>query len=102
MAVTLTAVFVLTAYGYGCDCKHGNPTKSGVMPVANFTVAADPKVLPIGTRIHIEGLGEHMVQDIGGKVRGRHVDVFMTSCKAARTFGRQKRLVTILSIPEGI
>lgn len=96
---SLAMSFVLTAYGYGCDCKHGNPTKSGVMPMAEFTVAADPKVLPIGSRIHIEGLGERMVQDIGGKVRGRHVDVFMTSCKEARIFGRQRRLVTILHIP---
>lgn len=99
MAVAMTAIYILTAYGYGCDCKHGNPTKSGIMPVAEFTVAADPSVLPIGTLVLIEGLGERMVHDIGGKVRGQHIDVFMTSCKDAREFGRQQRMVTILHIP---
>jgi 3D (Asp-Asp-Asp) domain-containing protein len=98
---TLTALFVLTAYGYGCDCKHGNPTKSGIMPVAELTVSADLSVLPIGSIVEIEGLGSRMVHDTGGGVKGKHVDIFMTSCEEARKFGRQKRLVTILHIPQG-
>lgn len=99
MAVTLAMAMTITMYGYGCDCKPGNPTKSGIMPVAGHTVAADPDVLPIGSIIYIEGLGQYQVHDIGSKVRGRHVDVFSDSCHAARQWGKRTRRVTVIHKP---
>jgi 3D (Asp-Asp-Asp) domain-containing protein len=92
------ALFVITAYSLGCDAP-GPHTKAGTRPVAGFTVAADPAVLPIGSIIHIEGLGERMVHDVGGKVRGLHIDVYMGSCHEARVFGKQKLAVQVLHLP---
>ena len=90
--------FILTAYGIGCDAP-GPHTKAGTVPVDGFTVAADPLVLPMGAIIHIEGLGERMVHDIGGKVKGRHLDVFMDNCDDAWAFGKQRRIVRVIHIP---
>jgi 3D (Asp-Asp-Asp) domain-containing protein len=102
MAPELALLFVVTAYSTGCDTRPGSRTKAGTLPVAGFTVAADPAVLPLGSIVQVEGLaGERQVHDIGGVVRGRHLDVFMGSCREARQFGRQLRRVRVLHRPRG-
>jgi 3D (Asp-Asp-Asp) domain-containing protein len=95
--VTLLAValWTVTAYGLTCDAP-GPLTKAGTRPVAGFTIAADPRVLPLGSIVWIEGLGERQVHDIGGAVRGKHVDVYVSNCREARQWGRQARLVRVL------
>lgn len=92
------AVFVLSAYGFGCDAPN-RVTKAGVTPVDGWTVAADPRVLPMGSIIHVEGLGERMVQDVGSAIRGRRLDLFMDSCRAALEWGLKKRRVRVLHQP---
>jgi 3D (Asp-Asp-Asp) domain-containing protein len=49
-------------------------TKSGA-PVSNLTVAADLSVFPMGTVLYIDGVGIRVVQDIGGAIKGNHLDV---------------------------
>lgn len=95
-----SAVFVVTGYATGCDTRPGALTKSGKAPVVGVTVAADPAVVPLGSVVHIEGFGERVVHDIGGKVRGQHLDVFMASCGEAIEFGRQPRQVKVLRLAE--
>ena len=52
-------------------------TKTGTRAVEGWTIACDPKVFPMGTILDIDGLGERMCLDIGGAIKGLHVDVFM-------------------------
>lgn len=53
------------------------------------TVAVDPTVIPLGSRLRIAGLpGVYRAEDTGGGIRGAHVDVFMASRTAALEFGR--------------
>ena len=60
-------------------------------------VAADWKVIPKHSRIRIEGLkGTFVVEDKGGAIKGRRIDVWFPSHKAARKFGVSTRRVTIL------
>jgi 3D (Asp-Asp-Asp) domain-containing protein len=92
-------VFVVTAYATGCDTRPGALTKAGTVPVVGFTAAADPEVLPLGSIVHVEGLGERMVHDMGGAVKGRHVDVFMGSCDEARRWGRRLRQLRVVHVP---
>lgn len=47
------------------------------------TVAVDPKVIPLGSKVWVEGYGPGVAEDTGGAVRGWHVDVWMPSCAAA-------------------
>lgn len=95
------AAWTVTAYAIGCDVAAGARTKAGTRPVAEHTIAADPAVLPIGSVVTIDGLpGRRQVHDVGGLVRGRHIDVFMSNCAEARAFGRQRRAVNVLHVPQ--
>jgi 3D (Asp-Asp-Asp) domain-containing protein len=65
------------------------------------TVAADPAVLPLGSRIRVVGAGnysgEYSVEDTGSKVIGRHIDIYMPTNREAKRFGKQRVRVYILS-----
>jgi 3D (Asp-Asp-Asp) domain-containing protein len=78
----------------------GKVTATGDRPTEE-TVAADPDVLPIGSRIRVSGLDErynrtYVVMDTGSKIRGRRIDLYMRNCREAVAFGRRSGSVTIL------
>jgi 3D (Asp-Asp-Asp) domain-containing protein len=65
------------------------------------TVAADPSVLRLGSRIRITVLDEsyngvYVVADTGPKVRGRHVDLYVPNCRDALKFGRRRAEVAVV------
>ena len=72
-------------YDYGN--LRGTPKKVGVTAsgavAAKGTIAADPTVYPFGTRIWIPGYGSGTVQDIGGSIKGAHIDIWFPSQFAA-------------------
>jgi 3D (Asp-Asp-Asp) domain-containing protein len=85
-------VLQATVTGY---CLRGT-MRSGRTVYAG-AVATDPRVIPLGSRLHIEGLGgNYTAEDTGGGVHGAHVDVWFPSCSAAIQWGRQTRTVTVL------
>ncbi|MDA1307817.1 MAG: 3D domain-containing protein [Acidobacteria bacterium] len=91
-----TVRFQVTAY-----CK-GTTTASGVRVKAGMA-AADPKVLPLGSVIRIEGVpakyeGIYTVLDTGPAVQGRILDIYMWSCYEALDFGRRRAAVTVLRL----
>ncbi len=87
-----------------CD---GGPTRSGVNARPGM-VAADPRVLPLGSVIRIKAPGSryegtYTVTDTGAAVKGHDVDIFMTSCVAAKRFGKRRVLAQVLKrgpVPE--
>ena len=85
--------FEITAY-----CIRGT-TKSGAR-VREGMAAADPRVLPLGSTIQIEGSGDwdgiYTVMDTGAAVRGRVVDVYLRDCDEALELGRRTARVTII------
>jgi 3D (Asp-Asp-Asp) domain-containing protein len=88
--------FSVTAY-----CK-GETTAAGVRVRAGMA-AADPKILPLGSVVRIEGLpdaheGIYTVLDTGPEVQGRELDIYMWSCVDALAFGRQRAAVTVLRL----
>lgn len=64
------------------------------------TVAADPRVLPLGSVIRIEGAGPYsgvyQVIDTGPAIKGRRIDIYMPTAREARQFGKKRVLVTVL------
>jgi 3D (Asp-Asp-Asp) domain-containing protein len=55
-------------------------------------IAADPRVLRLGSRVRVEGggySGTYLVSDTGGKIKGKRIDIWMPSCSEARRFGRR-------------
>ena len=87
-----------TAFAY---CS-GTRTSTGAVPLQGLTVAADPSVLPLGSRILITGAeqysGIYTVSDTGSKIRGRVIDIYMNSREAAIQFGRKFVDVRILQV----
>lgn len=69
----------------------GRPKKVGVTArgtqAKTGTIAADPKVFPFGTRLAVPGYGEGVVEDMGGAVVGRHIDVWFPTHGEARRWG---------------
>ena len=96
--------YVITAYCACYDCCNKRPTDkgygitaSGVKAQQGITVAADTKVLPFGTKIYIEGVGERIVQDTGSAIKGKKIDLYFENHQEAWNFGRQTKEVTILN-----
>jgi 3D (Asp-Asp-Asp) domain-containing protein len=85
------------AFSATCYCLKGK-TASGAM-VRRGIVAADPRILPLGTRISISGSshsGTYLVADTGGVIKGRILDIWVPSCAEAIRHGRRKITVTVL------
>lgn len=71
----------------------GNKTATGTIPKAGRTIAVDPKVIPYGTKVWIEGIGFRVAEDCGGAVNGKIIDLFVE--ENALKFGEQKRKVVV-------
>ena len=91
--------FKATAYAISGKTASGKRTRVGI-------VAADPRVLPLGTRIRISGAGAHsgeyVVSDTGRAIKGRDVDIYMENAAAAKKFGRKKVQVEVLTGGESV
>ncbi|HHX51706.1 MAG TPA: DUF348 domain-containing protein [Clostridia bacterium] len=74
----------------------GNPTATGIYPYRGV-IAVDPKVIPLGTRVYVEGYGYAQAQDTGGLIKGDRIDLFMDTEKEAREWGRRVIQVHVLS-----
>ena len=85
----VTLAVQATAYSYT-----GNKTKTGTWPKAG-TIAVDPKVIPLGSRIYVPGYGYGIAEDTGGAIQGHKVDLFMTSVGACNKWGRQTITITV-------
>lgn len=74
-------------------------TASGRM-VSRGLIAADPSVLPLGSRVRLEHpgySGEYLVADTGGAIRGKRIDIWTPSSSEAMRFGRRTVKLTVLS-----
>ncbi len=101
---TEPVLFTVTAY---CTCRIccGNyspevtgreaRTATGSIPQQGRTIAVDPMVIPYGTSVHIDGMGDYIAEDCGGAIRQNHIDVYFESHEAAVMFGTRRLYVTI-------
>jgi len=85
--------FEATAYSLTGSTASGVETHRGV-------VAADPAVLPLGSRIRVHGAGAYSgvytVRDTGSGVNGREIDIYIPDRAEAKRFGRRRVQVEIL------
>lgn len=87
-----------TAYTAKCDGCTG-VTATGIDLNADSNkkvIAVDPSVIPLGSRVHVEGYGEAIAGDTGGDIKGNRIDVHLPTKDAAYGFGRQSVNVTVL------
>ncbi|MDO4286596.1 MAG: SH3 domain-containing protein [Eubacteriales bacterium] len=62
-------------------------TASGRSPKVNHTIAADTSVLPMYSTVYIEGWGTYTVEDRGGAIKGKRIDIFVESNSVANKYG---------------
>lgn len=93
-----TFIAKITAYAdgiggvpVGAKTYSGTRTRWGV-------VAVDPKVIPIGSTLTIEGYDgvTFVAEDVGGGIKGESLDIWLPDAKEAKTYGTQYRRVTII------
>lgn len=92
MTVTATAY---TAYCEGCS----GITYTGIDLRSNpnqKVIAVDPRVIPLGSRVWVEGYGEAIAGDIGGAIKGNIIDVFLQHRDDALNWGRRTVKIRIL------
>lgn len=83
-----------TAYdGYSM----GGMTASGVRinSQGDRVIAVDPSVIPLGSRVYVEGYGEAIAADTGGAIKGGIIDLNMSQSEAI-AWGRRPVNITIL------
>jgi 3D (Asp-Asp-Asp) domain-containing protein len=87
------STFVATAYSLSGTTATGGVTSRG-------TLAADPEILPAGTRVRITGAGRYsgvyVVEDTGPRIVGRHIDIYMPSRLEAKRFGKRRVKLSVL------
>ncbi|MGC3787011.1 LysM peptidoglycan-binding domain-containing protein [Priestia aryabhattai] len=84
-----------TAYCAGCS----GITATGIDLRSNpnrKVIAVDPRVIPLGSRVYVEGYGEAIAGDTGGAIKGTRVDLFMASQSSALNWGRKTVKLQIL------
>lgn len=90
--------YIATAHSEEGTAADGTQSRPG-------KVAADPSVLPLGSRIRVTGggkySGDYTVSDTGSKVNGRHIDIYLPSDAEAKQFGKRNVKVQILQKGEG-
>ncbi len=66
----------------------GDPTTAcGRTPRVNHTIAADTSILPMYSKVYIEGWGTYTVEDRGGAIKGKRIDIFVSSNAVANRYG---------------
>lgn len=94
--------FTLTAYCpcYECcgkteDDPFYKVTASGAIAEAQRTIAVDPSVIPLGSRVYINDV-EYYAEDTGGLITGNRIDIYFESHEEALEFGVQSALVYVI------
>ncbi|WP_046174462.1 3D domain-containing protein [Domibacillus indicus] len=84
-----------TAYCSGCSGITATGINLKKNPNAKV-IAVDPKVIPLGTKVYVEGYGEAVAGDTGGAIKGNKIDVHMSTSQKARNWGVRTVKVQIL------
>lgn len=87
-----TKKFTVKAYSY----TGGGTTASGTK-AREGEIAVDPSVIPLGTRVYVEGYGFATAEDTGGNIKGNTIDVYKNSESACRNWGVRYVTIYILS-----
>ncbi|SFA91144.1 MULTISPECIES: LysM peptidoglycan-binding and 3D domain-containing protein [unclassified Bacillus (in: firmicutes)] len=92
--ITVTA----TAYTASCEGCSGI-TATGINLKENpdmKVISVDPKVIPLGSKVYVEGYGNAIAGDTGGAIKGNKIDIFIPTKEAALEWGTRTVKVTIL------
>ena len=84
-----------TAYCNGCSGRTATGFDLRANPGAKV-IAVDPRVIPLGTKVYVEGYGYAVAADTGGAIKGHKIDVFFPTKTEAFRWGVRKVKIKIL------
>jgi len=88
---------IATAYS-----NHSN-TATGRKPVRNeggvSTIAVDPSVVPLGSKVYVEGYGYAIAADTGGAIKGNKIDIYLNSSSECNDWGRRSVKLLVVAYP---
>jgi resuscitation-promoting factor RpfB len=85
-----------TAYCSGCSGITATGYNLKANPGAKV-IAVDPNVIPLGSKVYVEGYGYAIASDTGGAIRGNKIDVFFSSKSQALSWGRRTVKIRIIN-----
>lgn len=86
-----------TAYSGSSNCTTYTGRKAVRDPNGISTIAVDPRVIPLGSLVYIEGYGKAIAADTGSAIVGNKIDVFQGSLNDAQAWGLKTVTLTILN-----
>ncbi|WP_431028573.1 ubiquitin-like domain-containing protein [Lysinibacillus sp. LZ02] len=93
--------FYVTATAYTPNCNGCTGiTATGLNIKANpnmKVIAVDPNVIPLGSKVWVEGYGYAVAADTGGAIKGNKIDILVSSKSAAKSWGRKKVRIKVLN-----
>ncbi len=93
-------VFTMSASAYTANCSGcSGITATGINLNANpnmKVIAVDPNVIPLGTKVWVEGYGEAIAGDTGGSIKGNRIDIHVPSKSEAYSYGHRTVTVKII------
>ncbi|WP_025115728.1 3D domain-containing protein [Lysinibacillus fusiformis] len=97
---TTSKELIVEASAYTASCEGcSGITATGINLKTNPNakiISVDPAVIPLGSKVYVEGYGEAIAGDTGGAIKGKRIDVFFPSQQDAINFGVKQLKVTIL------
>ncbi len=78
-------------------------TATGRRPVRNegglSTIAVDPSVIPLGSKVYVDGYGYAIASDTGGAIKGNRIDIYLNSSSECDSWGRRSVNVLLVAYP---
>ena len=89
--------FKISAYCHCSKCcgKSDGITATGTKVTANRTIAVDPKVIPLGSQVIIDGK-IYIAEDVGGGIKGNRIDMYFPTHQEALNWGIKYKDVSII------
>ena len=92
--------FFVTATAYTAECNGcSGITATGINLRANpnlKVIAVDPRIIPLGSKVWVEGYGYAVAGDTGGAIKGKKIDLHVATKSEAYKFGRRQVKVKII------
>ena len=90
---------VVEATAYSGDGITATGTVPKRDPNGLSTIAVDPRVIPLGTKVYVEGYGYAVAEDTGGAIKNNIIDLFLNSAPECKQWGRRNVNLYIIAYP---
>lgn len=80
-----------------CGAYTTGLTKSGTTVTEGRTIAVDPKVIPLGSRVYIDGYGVFIAEDVGSAIKENKIDIAVGNHEQALKLGIDEATVYLVA-----